>query len=252
MTTTTNPTLADMMQTKRADAIKAVRAELWKPKPDLNKVATLALQGGITEDQASKLEAETREAQAALAHLASFDVAALQKVKGEQLAKVQNFDQQIEALEAQRRDHALRADAADAEIAQAGMARTEVYRLATKGTIPDDKVPESITKMIASREANDRLEAVVNQVRRYRDMLKDGEQRLENIRDRRKLLRRPGGGGEVVVAGGAMIPEAEALKNEESSLKEKIKIASDQLQQLEKDLAAAQAEADKAAAASRA
>jgi predicted nucleic acid-binding Zn-ribbon protein len=177
---------AQIMTQRKTDAAAAIEKELWRDKPNPEKVADCAIRGGLTPGELAEIEARISQGKATLAGLAEIDLAQL-KAEGERTAR--------ETAEAQRI-----ADAAQAEadrLAAISRDAGEVFEQAvhrirkaacqvTSGALPADKVPEAVKRVVAFDKLTserEQLEQNARQARHELNRLRGQQMDTERVLD---------------------------------------------------------------------
>ena len=139
---------AQIMQTRKTDATAAIEKELWRGKPNAEKIADHAIRGGLSTGEVSEIESRIASGKTTLAGLAEIDLAQL-KAEGEKALAATREAQRI-ADAAQAEADRLAAISRDAgEVFEQAVHRIRAAACAvTSGLLPADKVPEAVKQVV--------------------------------------------------------------------------------------------------------
>ncbi len=141
-------TAEEIMTQRKSDATQKIERELWRDKPSAEKVADLAIKGGLTPGEVSEIESRIASGKTTLAGLAEIDLAQL-KAEGEKAAR-ETAAAQARADDAQAQADQLAAISRDAAATfEAAVHRIRAAACAvTSGLLPADKAPASVKLVV--------------------------------------------------------------------------------------------------------
>ncbi|MFA7174749.1 MAG: hypothetical protein WC340_15330, partial [Kiritimatiellia bacterium] len=152
-------TIAEIMKAKHDDAIKSVTDLLWADA-DGNKVAAVAISGGLTVEKVQELECYVANARAELAKLEAFDVAKLKSNAAAAKAALEKIRAEFDKVNAQRSEAGRVSDAAAKQLYDAQFAYTEVANQVECGELPADRAPGTVNQVLARRKSGEEIHAM--------------------------------------------------------------------------------------------
>jgi len=201
-------TIAEIMTAKAAAAVSQVTDLLWADA-DGNKVATVAISGGLTVEKVQELEGYVANAKAELAKLDKFDVAKLKADAISAKAAFQDIADKFKRISDQRNQAARTSELATKELYDAQQAYTEIADQIERGELPQDKSPELVTRILTRRQDSEKIHAMGQRLRELIKLKKDQgdiinqyQKQVDQASSRR---------ANVVSTPGGFVPENEVL-----------------------------------------
>ena len=242
-------TTAEIMAARKAEAITAITAELWKDNPNSEVMADYAIKGGVMPEEVAALEAKTRDAKAVLADCAGLDLPAL-KADADKLAADATKAQQV-ADEAQgKADLAHDATAAANDLVTQARTRFDAAaRAAGSGDIPVEKLPETAKRILlfnqasaAAASAAQKLSGTLHDIKRCEGAITEFERQLE-------VANRPGTFAKQTATSAGWVDKKPVLETQIKTFTATLKAMKKSLPGLEKSAAEKSAAKDQAKAA---
>ena len=145
---TNEQTIGAKMQQRQNEARAKIQSELWKDTPDTDKIVSLALAGGLPPVEVDQIAASIETAKAQLEDLSGLDLIAL-KTESERAGAAR--DKASVTLEKAQSAY----DTAEATAGDAGAAFDSAFQkfraaagAATAGSLPTDRLPEIVQKIM--------------------------------------------------------------------------------------------------------
>ena len=160
--------IAAVMQAKKTSAIEEVSNLLWQDKP-AEKIASVAIAGGLTPTEVEKVEAFISNAKSELAKLDAFDVAKLKADAITAKAAFQDIADKFKLISDQRNEAARATDSAAAALHEAQQAYIDVANQVQCKELPADRTNGTVKQILARRESGEEIHAMEQ---RLKDLMK--------------------------------------------------------------------------------
>jgi len=164
--------IAAVMEAKKASAIEEVSNLLWQEKP-AEKIAGVAIAGGLSAAEVDKVQAFISNARAELSKLEVYDVA---KLKADAITAKGAFDKvdaEFNKVRTQRNEAARGTDAATAALREAQQVFIEIADQTERGDLPLERVPELVSQILTRRKAGEKIHASEQRLRELIKLKKD-------------------------------------------------------------------------------
>jgi DNA repair ATPase RecN len=239
MTPENKKTIQDRMKNKQAEAERRIKALLWEPTPDGEKIADVALMAGLSGERVAEMEAGVEDAKATLARIGEYNVPELKaaKDKAETAAK-----KTLAKLEAAHEAHAAAESSkqsAEADLEEALLAHSAAVGAIASGRIPPEHTPPELLAFVELGQARAVVEQIENEARQFHHATQKAHGELATME--RRLQEVKALGNEMAITPGGLVDGAKQLEGRIERLRLDIATA----EQHEKALAAKLAEATK-------
>jgi hypothetical protein len=238
-------TIQDRMKNKQAEAERRIKALLWAPTPDAEKIAEVALMAGLSGERVAEMEADVEDAKKTLARVGEYNVPELKTAKdkadtaaAKTLAKLETAHEANSTAEAAKR-------AAEDELAEATNAMGAAVAAIASGRIPTDQIPPELLPFVElgqHRAALEYIEREAAQFRHARNQADSEIAKLETRLEAVKSLPRE----KSITQGGKLIDATEGIENRLKSLREAVKAGEAHEKALAAKLATAKANVEEA------
>jgi len=225
--------IKERIEQRQSEARAAVTAEAWQDEPDEQRIVDAALRGGLSADDADGIVEGVQAAKATLKELNGIDLAGLKSARDD-ATKAQD------AAAKKYADAQAAFEQASEQAADAGQAYDDGlqrYRAAAiqarNGTIPADRVPDAVKRIVAydmAVDAQQRGEGQVRQLRIDRQRLKSDLATLETRatameRDKKAFPQHRIVGGNLVPSDTGVAAQVKALKKQLKAVEKKLTAA---------------------------
>ena len=201
--------IAAVMEAKKASAIEEVSNLLWQDKP-AEKIAAIAIAGGLSAAEVEKVEAFISNAKSELAKLDAFDVARLKADAITAKAAYDKAEAKLEQAQAQRDEVAYSHRMAAAQLYDAQQAYVDVANQVECGELPADRAPGTVKQILSRRTSGEEIHAMEQ---RLKDLIRLKHDNQNIVDQYQKRVDQAGSHrGNVTVTPGGLVSEADMLK----------------------------------------
>jgi len=226
------------MEAKKASAIEEVSNLLWQDKP-AEKIASVAIAGGLSAAEVEKVEAFISHARAELSKLEVYDVEKLKQDAITAKAAFQDIADKFKRISDQRNQAGRLSDAAAAALRDAQFAYTEVANAVECNELPADKAPRIVNQVLTRRRAG---EAVSNLEQKHKQLIRlknDNESIVENYQRQVDKIGTGGTRDNVSIGSAGLVDEGELLKQRLQKAVEEQRSVEKAIAKCEKDITSA-------------
>ncbi|MFA7173317.1 MAG: hypothetical protein WC340_07865 [Kiritimatiellia bacterium] len=233
--------IAAVMQAKKTSAIEEVSNLLWQDKP-AEKIASVAIAGGLTPTEVEKVEAFISHARAELSKLEVYDVQKLKQDAISAKAAFQVIADKFKLISDQRNQAARTSELAAKELYDAQQAYTEIADQIECNELPADKAPKIVNQILTRRKAGDAIHELERTYKQLLQIKHDNEQIVESQQRKVDKIGTCGNRDNVSISSAGLVDEGDLLKQRLQKSTEDQKSVEKAIAKCEKDITAAVAD----------